>query len=94
MPAVPFAYGLRVPIRRARVRDGGAHRARPANRCGYPFAGALTGSYADIAERLHAYAEIGITSFVIDAVPRSKKRIGSENTCCRASIAPVLERAG
>jgi alkanesulfonate monooxygenase len=87
-------YGLRVPIvAREYATEARTERDRLIA-AGYPFAGALTGSYADIAERLHAYAEIGITSFVIDAVPRLEEAYRLGEYLLPLLHAPLLERAG
>jgi alkanesulfonate monooxygenase len=37
---------------------------------GHTYDGGLIGSYRDVAERLSAYADLGITTFVLDAIPR------------------------
>jgi alkanesulfonate monooxygenase len=87
-------YGLRVPIvAREYAAEARTERDRLID-AGYPFEGALTGTYADIAERLHAYAEIGISAFVIDAVPRLEEAYRLGEYLLPLLHSTALERAG
>jgi alkanesulfonate monooxygenase len=45
---------------------------------GHAFDGALVGTYADVADQLHAYRDAGISTFILDAVPRVEEayRVG------------------
>jgi alkanesulfonate monooxygenase len=86
-------YGLRVPIV-AREYASEAHADhRRLIEGGHPFDEALTGTYAGVANRLRGYGELGIGTFVVDAVPRLEEayRLG-ENLLPLLDAAP-LERA-
>jgi alkanesulfonate monooxygenase len=86
-------YGLRAPIV-AREYAAEARTERDRIDAGYAFEHALTGTYAEVAERLRAYADIGITAFVIDAVPRLEEAYRLGENLLPLLHATRLERAG
>jgi alkanesulfonate monooxygenase len=86
-------YGLRVPIvAREFAVEANAERERLIA-AGYPFADALTGTYADVAARLLDYAGLGIATFVIDAAPRLEEAYRLGEYLLPRLAASQLERA-
>ncbi len=63
-------YGLRVPVVAREFASEAQSECERLIAAGYAFENALTGTYADIAARLQAFASLGISTFVIDAAPR------------------------